>query len=112
MGFFPSNLHFAFCTLQWNLPVLFQTPNGYDIGTRRETRLRKDVSGIVTLITDFGLLDEYAGAMKGAILKVNPRCQVIDVTHRDRTAGCAAGRFCLEEYLPLLSHRDGPYGGC
>lgn len=38
-------------------------------------------SGIVTLITDFGHRGEYVGAMKGAILKVNPRCQIADITH-------------------------------
>jgi S-adenosyl-L-methionine hydrolase (adenosine-forming) len=39
-------------------------------------------SGIVTLITDFGLEAEYAGAMKGAIFTVNPKCQVVDITHQ------------------------------
>lgn len=38
--------------------------------------------GVVTLITDFGLQGEYSGAMKGAILKVNPCCQVVDITHQ------------------------------
>ncbi len=35
----------------------------------------------MTLITDFGSRGEYSGAMKGAVLAVNPRCQVVDVTH-------------------------------
>jgi S-adenosyl-L-methionine hydrolase (adenosine-forming) len=86
--------------LQWNLTVLFQTPNGYDIGTRWEIRLRKGVSGIVTLITDFGLLDEYAGAMKGAILKVNPRCRVIDVTHGIEPQDVLRAAFVLRNTYP------------
>jgi hypothetical protein len=45
-----------------------------------KTRDRR--SGIVTLITDFGLQAEYAGAMKGVILTVNPRCQIMDITHQ------------------------------
>jgi len=37
---------------------------------------------ILTLITDFGERDEYAGVMKGVILGLNPSCQVVDVTHQ------------------------------
>ena len=44
-------------------------------------KLKKKGPGIVTLITDFGRKGEYSGAMKGAILNVNPRCQIIDITH-------------------------------
>lgn len=36
---------------------------------------------IVTLLTDFGLADYFVGAMKGAVLSVNPRAQVVDITH-------------------------------
>jgi S-adenosylmethionine hydrolase len=86
--------------LQWNLAILFQTLNGYDIGTQGESGLRKDASGIVTLITDFGLLEEYAGAMKGAILKVNPRCQIIDVTHRIEPQDVLRAAFVLRNTYP------------
>jgi S-adenosylmethionine hydrolase len=44
-------------------------------------RSKKKGPGIVTLITDFGGKGEYSGAMKGAILRVNPRCQIVDITH-------------------------------
>jgi S-adenosylmethionine hydrolase len=44
--------------------------------------MRKSPPGIVTLITDFGWGGEYVGAMKGAILKVNARCLVTDITHQ------------------------------
>lgn len=37
--------------------------------------------GIVTLTTDFGTGDAYAGAMKGAILSVNAVVHVVDITH-------------------------------
>ena len=36
---------------------------------------------IVTLLTDFGVADYFVGAMKGAVLAVNPRAQVVDITH-------------------------------
>lgn len=36
---------------------------------------------IVTLLTDFGLLDGYPGVMKGVILGIAPDVQLVDVTH-------------------------------
>ena len=38
-------------------------------------------SGIITLITDFGLADPYVGIMKGVILGLNPNAKLIDITH-------------------------------
>jgi S-adenosylmethionine hydrolase len=37
--------------------------------------------GPIVLLTDFGTSDHYAGTMKGVILSINPRAQVIDLTH-------------------------------
>ena len=61
----------------------------------------KGTSGIVTLITDFGFLGEYVGAMKGAILKVNPRCQVIDVTHQIEPQDVLRASFILQNTYPF-----------
>lgn len=38
-------------------------------------------SGIITLTTDYGLRDPYVGAMKGVILRQNPRAQIVDLCH-------------------------------
>jgi hypothetical protein len=38
-------------------------------------------SPVITLITDFGLQDEYVGVMKGVILSINSSVQVVDITH-------------------------------
>ncbi|MBI1953806.1 MAG: SAM-dependent chlorinase/fluorinase [Candidatus Omnitrophica bacterium] len=35
----------------------------------------------ITLLTDFGLKDEYVGVMKGVILGLNPKARVIDLSH-------------------------------
>ncbi|NQT27617.1 SAM-dependent chlorinase/fluorinase [candidate division KSB1 bacterium] len=35
----------------------------------------------ISLTTDFGLDDVYAGVMKGVILSINPEAQIIDLTH-------------------------------
>lgn len=36
---------------------------------------------LITLTTDFGYEDPFVGVMKGVILKINPRAEIIDVTH-------------------------------
>jgi hypothetical protein len=35
----------------------------------------------ITLLTDFGLKDEYVGVMKGVILGICPEARVVDLTH-------------------------------
>ena len=39
-------------------------------------------SGIITLLTDFGLEDSYVGVMKGVILGLNPGAAIVDLTHQ------------------------------
>lgn len=39
------------------------------------------VSAVFTLTTDFGLLDPYAGQLKGALLKGCPSATIVDLTH-------------------------------
>jgi len=35
----------------------------------------------ITLLTDFGISDEYVGIMKGVILGIEPRASIVDLTH-------------------------------
>lgn len=37
---------------------------------------------MITLITDFGAQDEYAGVMKGVILSINRNARIVDITHQ------------------------------
>src|SRR6202022_4463680 len=53
-------------------------------------------SGIVTLLTDFGLEDADVGAMKGAILSVYAKAAVVDVTHGVRPFAVLQGAFLLD----------------
>src|SRR6266853_1471829 len=53
-------------------------------------------SGIVTLLTDFGLDDAYVGAMKGAILAVHPKATVVDLSHGVRPFAVLQGAFLLD----------------
>jgi hypothetical protein len=56
-------------------------------------------SGIITLLTDFGLSDPYVGMMKGVILTINPKARVVDITHQVGTgAVLQASRIVSEAY--------------
>lgn len=50
---------------------------------------------IITLLTDFGLKDVYVAVMKGVISQINPRINIIDLTHEIPPQNIANGRFCL-----------------
>lgn len=50
---------------------------------------------IVTLLTDFGTSDYFAGAMKGAVLASNPEARVVDITHEVPPFDIEAGAFTL-----------------
>ncbi|HOP46634.1 MAG TPA: SAM-dependent chlorinase/fluorinase [Desulfobacteraceae bacterium] len=38
-------------------------------------------SGLITILTDFGLSDPYVGIMKGVILSINQNATVVDISH-------------------------------
>lgn len=50
---------------------------------------------VVSLLTDFGTSDYFVGAMKGALLSVNPQAQIIDITHEIPPHDIYAGAFTL-----------------
>ncbi|GIW98224.1 MAG: hypothetical protein KatS3mg111_1557 [Pirellulaceae bacterium] len=50
---------------------------------------------IITLTTDFGEQDSYVGQMKGAILSVQPRVQLVDLNHQIPPQRIVAGAFEL-----------------
>lgn len=49
----------------------------------------------LTLLTDFGTADYYVGAVKGAILSVNPNVPIVDITHEIPAQDIEAGAFTL-----------------
>jgi S-adenosylmethionine hydrolase len=51
---------------------------------------------IVTLTTDFGSLDSYAGQVKGALLAVAPDARIVDLTHEIAPQGVSEAAFVLE----------------
>lgn len=51
---------------------------------------------IITLTTDFGTRDFYAGALKGAILRQCPGAQLIDISHRITPYDIVEGALVLK----------------
>ncbi len=50
---------------------------------------------VITLLTDFGTKDHYVASMKGVILKINPQCRLIDITHQVSPHDIREGAFIL-----------------
>ncbi len=50
---------------------------------------------IVTLLTDFGIKDHYVASMKGVILRINPHCKMVDITHEIPPQDIFEGAFVL-----------------
>ena len=50
---------------------------------------------VITLLTDFGTADYFVGAVKGAILSVNPQAVIADITHEIPPQDVEAAAFTL-----------------
>ncbi|MBI4576001.1 MAG: SAM-dependent chlorinase/fluorinase [Planctomycetes bacterium] len=62
-----------------------------------------EASGLVTLTTDFGGQDHYAGVMKGVIAAFNPSARVIDLCHEVAPQDVREAAFLLKasyRYFP------------
>ncbi|MBW2039493.1 MAG: SAM-dependent chlorinase/fluorinase [Deltaproteobacteria bacterium] len=58
--------------------------------------------GIITLLTDFGWGDGYIGAMKGVILRINPRCLIVDVAHEISPHDVMGAALVLGQIYPYF----------
>lgn len=54
-------------------------------------------SGIVTLLSDFGVRDSYVAAMKGKILSVDPSLNVVDISHEIPQGDIRSGAYVLSQ---------------
>lgn len=59
-------------------------------------------SGIVALLTDYGLRDAYVGILKGALLSVNPKARLVDLTHDVPPQDVREGGRLLAAALPFF----------
>ena len=58
---------------------------------------------IITLTTDFGIEDEYAGVMKGVILGIHPSTTIVDITHHIQPHDLIEAAYTIEtsyKYFP------------
>jgi hypothetical protein len=62
----------------------------------------REANPIITITTDFGLADPYAAAMKGAILGLNPRATVVDITHSIRPQRLLQAVFITQAAWPAF----------
>ncbi len=60
---------------------------------------------IIALLTDFGTKDYFVGAMKGAILTVNPNAKIVDITHEIEPQNIKSASFTLS-----ACYRNFPHG--
>ncbi len=57
---------------------------------------------LATLLTDFGWSDPYVPAIKGVILSICPRANLVDITHDIPQGDVLRGAFVLAQAAPLF----------
>jgi len=73
---------------------------------RHDVTERAVSAPVITLLTDFGLEDEYVGVMKGVILSLCPDARIIDISHHVAPQNVSEGAFMLHSairYFPAGS---------
>jgi S-adenosylmethionine hydrolase len=58
---------------------------------------------VITLTTDFGYQDPFVGIMKGVIAAINPKVQVIDLSHGVPAQNVMAGALILQHSAPYFA---------
>jgi S-adenosyl-L-methionine hydrolase (adenosine-forming) len=53
---------------------------------------------IITILSDFGVEDEYIGVMKGVMLSICPEASIVDITHRIDPQDIAQAAYLLPSY--------------
>ncbi len=56
----------------------------------------------ITLLTDFGLRDEYVGVMKGVLFSIAPHLSVIDISHHVAPQNIHEAAFLLRSAYPFF----------
>jgi S-adenosylmethionine hydrolase len=83
------------------LPELLQSRRKKCIITHGKMTMK--TSGIITLVTDFGLSDPYVAMMKGVMLTINPDAHLIDISHQIRVGSILQAAGLIREtfsYFP------------
>ena len=59
-------------------------------------------SGIITLTSDFGLIDPYVAMMKGVILSIHPGAQIVDISHQIAAGSIFQAAILIREAVPFF----------
>lgn len=62
----------------------------------------KKSTPLITLLTDFGLQDEYVGVMKGVIAGISPTTRVVDISHHVDAQDIVQAAFILAAAFPYF----------
>ncbi len=57
---------------------------------------------VITLTTDFGLSDEFAGVMKGVIVSICPDARIVDISHQVEPQDILQAAYLLEAAYPYF----------
>lgn len=58
---------------------------------------------VITLLTDFGIDDEYVGVLKGVILSIHPTVSIVDISHRIAPQDISGAAYAIDaaySYFP------------
>lgn len=68
----------------------------------RSQSRRTNRNPIISLLTDFGLIDPFVAEMKAVILSICPQAKIIDVSHEIEKFDIRMGAFTLAEAAPCF----------
>lgn len=57
---------------------------------------------VITLTTDFGIVDEYTAVMKGVILTIHPDATIIDITHHIHPQDIIHAAYTIKAFYPYF----------
>ncbi len=60
------------------------------------------MSGIISIITDFGERDGWVGTMKGVILRINPNAKIVDISHQVTPGDILEASLILQASFPFF----------
>ena len=68
----------------------------------RRTNAKPHMPPLITLLTDFGIADGYAGIMKGVIYGIAPGVRIVDISHQIVPQDVRGGALVLRSAVPFF----------
>jgi len=64
--------------------------------------IEASLMAVITLLTDFGLQDEYVGVLKGVIYSINPKAVIVDLNHNIEARNITQASHLLKAAMPFF----------